>query len=317
MKKSIAVVLTGMTLAFAPAAQAAPVQLSGDVSVTYERDKVDGDKTNGSIISLTVMGEMDLGSGWSLYSRLGAQKLTRAGMGDFNTDYYSADDKSVLSIDQFGFNYQKNDFTYKIGRQDTTIGTTALLYSRPDSNIGKKAFVDGVSFTGKAGVTDLTGIFAREDNISGDPKNKVYAVRAGYNPVEKLNVGVTLGRYQSDASTNHWAVDSTYTMGKSSLTGEFTKSNQDSQNKAYATTLNYDFDGKTAAYVTGFRVETNGAMGGQSDFVNFENGTRGVHYGVTHTLRDDVALELVYKKEKGIVDGERGTTLEATVSYSF
>lgn len=315
MKKSIAVVLAGMTLAFAPAAQAAPVQLSGDVSVTYERDKVDGVTTDtGSIISLTVMGEMDLGSGWSLYSRLGAQKLTRAGMGDFNTDYYSADDKSVLSIDQFGFNYQKNDFTYKIGRQDTTIGTTALLYSRPDSNIGKKAFVDGVSFTGKAGVTDLTGIFAREDNVSGERKNKVYAVRAGYNPVEKLNVGVTLGRYQSDDSTNHWAVDGTYTMGKSSLTGEFTKSNQDSDNKAYATTLNYDFDGKTAASVTGFRVEGQADMGGYSDF---GADLRGVHYGVTHALRDNLELEVVYKIEKTISSSEKAKILEATVNYSF
>lgn len=315
MRKSIAALVAGVTFAIAPAAYAGPVTLSSDISVKYERDRDGGVTTDsGTITSLTIMGEADLGSGWSLYSRLGAQHLTKAGMGDFNTDYYNANDKTVVSIDQFGFNYQGKNFNYKIGRQDTTIGTTALLYSRPDTNIGKRNFVDGVSFAGKTGAVDLTGIFAREDNISGDPKNKIYAVRAGYNPQENLNWGVTLGRYHADESTNHWAVDGTYTMGKSSLTGEYTKSSSNSDNKAFAMTLNHDFDGKTAVYITNFRVEESGDMGGQSDF---DNGNRGFYYGVTHQLNDSLGFEVVYKDQKFISTGVKNSHLEATMSYSF
>ena len=36
-------------------------------------------------------------------------------------------------------------------------------------------------------------------------------MRAGYSPSEDFSYGVTLGRYQGDASTNHWAADVTYT----------------------------------------------------------------------------------------------------------
>ena len=313
MKKGIAVILAGVSLLAAPSVYADPVKLTGDMSFTYENNSDD----TGTISTLTLKGEMDLGSGWTLYARLGAQGLSKAGFGDFNTDgVYDADDKSVISLDQFGFVHQKDDFTYKIGRQDAAVGTTSLLYSRAYSNIGKKAFVDGVSVAGKSGITNITALLAREDNPAADPKNKIYAVRAGFSPLENVNYGVTLGRYQDSAngSTNHWAVDGTYTLGKASLTGEYTKSNRDTENTAYATTLNYDFDGKTAAYITGFRVEANGDMGGQSDF---DNNQRGIHYGVTRTLKHDMALELVYKAQKEIDTGNKNSAFEATISYSF
>ncbi|MCX7781843.1 MAG: hypothetical protein N2491_13235 [Negativicutes bacterium] len=317
MKKGIAIMLAGLSLTMAPAAAAEPVKLTGDVSVTYERDTADGEPDNtGWISTFALKGEADLGADWVLYARLGGQKVSKPGFGDFNADYYGDDKKAVVSLDQFGFMRKGGKFTYKLGRQDATVGTSGLLYSRPDSNIGKKAFVDGLSVAGKAGVTEITVLMAREDNPSEDPKNKVYAIRAGYSPVANLTWGLTLGRYLAgaDGSTNHWAVDGTYTFGKSSLTGEYAKSNTTADNNAYALILNYDFDGKTAASITNFRVENNAGMGGQSDF---GQDLRGVHYGVTHTLRNNLALEVVYKKEKAISDGAKNTAFETTLSYSF
>lgn len=319
MKKGITAVVTGIALLAAPAVHAESVKLTGDVSVTYERDTQEGaPDTSGVISTLRIRGEADLGSGWSLYARLGAQKISNSGFGDFNTDpaAYGADKKAVLSLDQFGFIHKGEAVTFKLGRQDATVGTTALLYSRPDDNIGKKAFVDGLSVSGKSGITDISALIVREDNPTGFSNNKVYAVRAGYTPTENFNWGLTLGRYQDGvgADTNHWAADGTYTFGKSSVTGEFTKSNSSTENKAYAMTLNYDFDGQTAAYITGFRVEQNGGMGGQSDF---GQDLRGIHYGVTHTLRDNLTLEAVYKKEKAVSTGVKNTVFETTVNYSF
>ena len=317
MKKGIAMLLTGVSLLGAPAAHAEPVKLSGEVSVKYERDTASGtEAASAGIYTFKLLGEAELGSGWSLYARLGAQGLSKPGFGDFSTDAYGTEKKSVAELDQFGLIRKSEKLTYKLGRQDVAVGATALLYSRPDSNIGKNGFVDGLTVSGTVGATELSVLAAREDNPAGFERNKVYAVRAGYSPQENLNLGLTLGRYQDSAngSTNHWAVDGALKFAKNTLTAEYTKSNRGADNKAYALSWSHDFDDKTAAFITGFRVEQSGDMGGQSDF---DNGNRGVHYGLIHKFSDTYGLEVVYKDQKVIADGSKNTKLEATLSYSF
>lgn len=71
--------------------------------------------------------------------------------------------------------------------------------------------------------------------------------------------------------------------------------NRSNDNRAYAVTWEYGFDDKTAVYLTGFRVETNGDMGQQSDF---DNNNRGLYYGIKHQLSKNNSLELVYKDQK-------------------
>lgn len=330
MKKIVPTLLVGLSLCVAPAAfadPADPFQLSGDVSVKYEKDK--GPDLSGTMSTFRLNAEKDLGSGWSLYLRFGAQHATEPALADYLADgsVYSEDKKTVGAIDLFGLNYKKGDMTYRIGRQDLTIGTTALLYSRSDTNIGKHNFVDGVTANGKMGILDVTAVVVREDNVDS-ADNKLYALRAGYSPNDSVNYGVTLGRYAykhgtsldedgnvvKNEDTNHIAVDGTYKFGRNTLTAELTKSNSNDDNRAYAATWNYGFNDKTALYVTGFRVETNGDMGGQSDF---DNGDRGVYYGITHQLSKANSLEVVYKKQKVISSGKDDSHLEATITHAF
>lgn len=317
VKKSIVMLMAGISLLGAPAAYAEPVKITGEVSVKYERDTAtDTEASSAGIYTLKLLGEAELGNGWSLYARLGAQALSKPGFGDFSTDHYGNDKKTVAELDQFGLIHKTEKITYKLGRQDAAVGATALLYSRPDSNIGKKVFVDGLSASGTAGATDLSLVLAREDNPAGVPGNKVYAVRAGHSPQENLNLGLTLGRYQDSAngSSNHWAVDGTFKFANNTLTAEYTRSNRSADNKAYALSWSHDLDDKTALSVTAFRVEASGDMGGQSDF---DNGNKGVHYGLTRKLSDSFGLEIVFKDQKVIADGTKNTKLEATVTYSF
>lgn len=316
MKKMLGAMVASLTIFMAPVAFAEPITITGETSVKYQRDTEDGAaNTSGMIYTLKLNGVAELGAGWSLYARLGAQYATQPAQSDFNTDAYDSGKKGVFTFDQFGLAYKTDKMTYKLGRQDAAVGTTALLYSRPESDIGNKVFVNGLSFAGTIGVMDVTGLLARENNV-GAEQNNVYAVRAGYSPSETLNWGVTLGRYRySDGrSTNHWAVDSTYKFVKSSLTAEYTQSNSNNDNRAYAATWNYDFNGKTGAYVTAFQVEPNGDMGGQSDF---DNGYRGLKYGMTHQIRENTSMEVAYKAQNRIDNGLRNTTLEATLSYTF
>lgn len=317
MKKTVAILLAGMFIAAAPAA-AEPVKLSGDVAIKYQRDTADGDPANsGSLYTLKLMGEADLGAGWSLYARLGAQRATNPLLADFNTaaEVYGADKKSVVAIDQFGLNYKTDKLTYKLGRQDVAVGVTTLLYHRPDTNIGKKAFVDGLTVAGTVGVVDIAALAAREDNAAGSFNNKIYAIRAGFNPAESFNWGVTLGSFRGETeSTSHWAADATYKFGKNSLTAEYTRASSNTDNKAYAIVLSHDFDDKTAFAVTGFRVEEFGSMGGQSEF---DANNRGIHYTLSHKLSEAAGLELVFKDQKTINGGQKNTSFEATVNYSF
>lgn len=318
MKKTVAVMLAGIIMATAPVASAEPVKLSGDVAIKYQRDSADGDPTaSGSIYTLKLLGEADMGGGWSLYARLGAQGVTNPLLADFNIapEVYGENKKSVVALDQFGLNYKTDKLTYELGRQDVGVGTTTLLYHRPDTNIGKKAFVDGLTVAGSVGIIDIAALAAREDNAAGSYNNKIYAIRTGFNPAENFNWGVTLGRFQGETeSTNHWAVDGTYKFGKSSLTAEYTKASSDTDNKAYAIVLSHDFDDKTSASITGFRVEEFGSMGGQSEF---DANNRGIHYAINHKLGESAGLELVFKDQKTIGGGQKNTSFEATVSYSF
>lgn len=317
MKNTTAIMLAGLSLFMVPvSAGAAPVSVAGEVSVKYEQDKDNlNHKTSGSMYTLKVKGERDLGAGWSLYARLGAQYATEPSLADFNLEAYQSDRKSVIALDQFGVNYKTDNFSYKIGRQDAAVGTTALLYSRADSNVGKHSFVDGLSAAGKIGAVEVTTLFAQEDN-NGAEDNKVYAIHAGYSVMDNLNWGITLGRYQdrSNGNTNHWAVDGTYKFGKSTLTAEYTRSSRSGDNKAYAATWNYDINNKTAVYLTNFKVENNGDMGKQSDF---DNDNKGFYYGITHKLDEADALELTYKDQKVISTGEKNKKLELTFSRAF
>lgn len=318
MKKWAAMVAAGTVLATSSLALAAePVKFSGDVTVKYEKDTAEGAQDiSGTMSSVRLKGEVDLGQGWSLYARFGAQHATQPGLADYNTDTAAyGDKKSVMALDQFGVSRQAGDMTLKIGRQDLTIGSTALLYSRSESNIGKRTFVDGVTASGTMGGLDVNAAFVQEDN-AGDQDHRIYAIRTGFQKEKPFQWGMTLGRYQDSAegSTNHWALDGTYRAGKHTWTAEYTQSNRSSENRAYAATWEYGFDDKTSVYLTGFRVEANGDMGKQSDF---DNNNRGLYYGIKHQLSKNNSLELVYKDQKALDSGQKNTKLEATFTQSF
>lgn len=318
MKKLITIIGLGIILCPLPVTLAAPVQFTGDISTHYERDTNDGViSTSGMVYTAKLKGEIDFGGDLSGYLRLGAQHLTTPGFGDFNTapGSYDPDEKSVLAFDQIGLLYKRDKLVYKLGRQEAIVGTTALLYSRSDSKIGKQVFVDGLTISGTVGVMDVSALLAQEDNI-GCEDNKVYALRFGYHPYDNLTLGATLGRYQgvNITATNHWAVDTTYNFGNNSIVAEFTKSSSHTNNTAYAATWNYKFDQQTTAYITGFKVEENSDMGGQSDFAN---DNRGFDYGIIHKLNDTSRIEAIYESQKTISGGETSNKIDLTFIHEF
>lgn len=320
MKKGIAMLLASLSLMGMPAAYAEPVKITGEATVKYERDTAQGDaNVSGTMSTLKLNAEVQLESSLSLYARLAAQRATQPALADFNTAAYSENTKSVATFDQFGLIFKPNNLTYKLGRQSTVIGTEGLLYKRDDDGVGKHSFVDGLTVSGQVGAVDLAAFAVREDNVAGESRGKIYAIRAGYSPVEKLNWGLTLGRYDNEgvAKTSHWALDGTYEFGKSSFAAQYTKSNASADNKGYVMSWSYDFDGKTAISLLSFRQEAAASMGGQSEFDSDGNGNKGIYYGLTHKLSEAANLEFTYKDMKQISDGKKNTAFEAVVSYTF
>ena len=316
MKSIIAMLAVLMMLTAGPAVHAAPVEFSGDVTVKYEADSADNTPTeSGMMYTLKLKGEKKIGKGLSLYARLGAQYASNPLVGDYDLGVYGQDTKAVAAIDQFGVIYKNDHLVYKLGRQDVAVGVTELLYHRADSNIGNNAFVDGLSVNGNIGTVDVAAIYAQENSI-GLPNNSFYAIRGGYNLSKNANMGFTLAQYQYYAAetTHHWAADGTITLGKSSLTAEYTQSSNNEENKAYAITWNYNFTDKTALSVTHFRVEANGDMGGQSEY---DNNNRGFYYGVTHAFNDKLSLEVVYKDQVFLADNSKNSKVEVTLNNTF
>lgn len=313
-KASCVALLTALGVACGSTVFADPIEINGETSVKYQRDHIQGERSrDGMIWTLTLDGQTKLSEDVTLFTRLGAQKISRYDFGDF---YNNDTKKSAIALDQFGVSWEKEELVFKLGRQDVGVGATSLLYSRSSSNIGKHVFVDGVTVNGFVGDTEIAAVVAKEDNAD-TRNNRLYSLRAYYTQVENWTFGATLGRYdnkENSKKTNHWAVDTAYKFGKNNLTAELTKSNANSDNKAYAIVWDHELDDKASLSVTGFRVEGQASMGEQSDF---DSGNRGIHYAMNYTIDEDINLEAVYKDQKDIASKQKNNSTELTLSVSF
>lgn len=316
MKITLAALAAGLLLTASSPSLAAPLEISGTATIRYQSESADQlPHQSGTMTTLTLRGEQPLGGKVSVYARLAAQYASNPLLSDYDLAIHGPDQKFVAGIDQFGILYKPGDFTFNLGRQEALIGKTALLYSRSETNVGYGTFVDGLSFAGTAGKFEFSGLAARENNVAL-PNNSLYSLRAGYNLSKTTNLGLTWGNYRihEGDSTNHWALDASTTWGKASFIGEFAQSSANLENKAYAFSLTYDFNGKTAVYLTHFRVEANADMGGQSDF---DNNNRGFYYGLTHVFNDKLSLEVIFKDQVLLSDNSKNNKLEVWLKNKF
>ncbi|MEG6586078.1 hypothetical protein [Dendrosporobacter sp. 1207_IL3150] len=312
MKKRLlaAAVAASMTLSIG-VAMAAPVEFDGSAEVHYQWDDSDNDgKSEGARNTVILNAKTALDDNTDFYARLAAQRYHGDDItADFNTDNGR---KSIMTIDRFGFIIKGTDVTYTLGRQGGTIGSTALLYST-DGNIGSSSnLLDGLSATAAVGVTELSFLAGKETVDD----NKVYSVRAAYQPAADWTVGATLAKYSAGgaASTNHWAVDTAYTKGNTTYFGEYTKSDADTDNKAFVVGVSYDLNDKNSFSVNYSKVEV---MSDINESTDFDNGYKGVSFGYDYKFRPNTTLSLAYKDMKAIDGSDKFNSLETTLNYAF
>lgn len=318
MKKSMIMALVAaFVLSIAGSAFAAPITFDGMVSIQYrENTYSNAPDFNNTITKFVLNGKAPaFGDNVDLYFRLGAEKVSEAGSGRDFVQFPGSDTKSAFALDQFGFVYKNAGWNYKIGRQDTTLGATALLYNN-DFFVGKHIFNDGITITGKSGVTDLKVVAVQEERYADSSDNKLYALAASYKPADKWTLGATVARYDmvAGAASNHYAVNVGYDCGKASFFGEYAKSDADVSNKAYDFGMSYSFDKKNAAYAIYHRTEANGDIGGMTDF---DNGEKGMYYGFNHKFDKTTTLKFFYKDNTSIANSNDNTSFRTTLVYSF
>lgn len=322
MKKQLlaAAVAASITLSVG-VAMASPLQFDGDVNLQYRWNEFGSTKDDGAISTFRLNATAALGAKTDFYARLAGQALTGGDTGgaDFRTDKYGS---NVLSLDRFGFVFKPDATTsVKLGRQGLNIGATALLYST-EGKIGNYAgTIDGVTAKVKSGVTDITLTAGERTTLDSDGiDQKIYAIHAGYNPTSNLTVGATFARAAYDVdgvgsdSTNHWAVDASYQLGKANLFGEYTKSNFDVQNKAFAVGTSYAFDSKNSFSAIYSKVEAMGDIAGMTDF---DPAGKGMYYSYNHKISKDTNLNIFYKDMETVAGGVDYSSFRTTVNYKF
>lgn len=329
MKKRLlaAAVAAMITLSAASVFAAPAVETSGDFKIHYRWNTEDGAAdTEGGKFWLRLNVKAQLDDKTDAYLRFAHQKLTGDNVGaDFDPKYSNYDEDSATALDRFGVVYKNNGWTYNVGRQGATIGGLATLFSTEGYMGINRGAVEGLSVTGKAGATDIKFIGGRlwaDDN--NEQKDKVYAIQASYSPAKDWTVGATLAKYNyADAAkedTNHWAVNTAYAVGKATYLAEYTKSNADADNTAYAVGATYAFDKKNSAYAFYSKVETNGNMGGQTKFggwTDFDSNGKGIYLGYDYAIDKDTTFSLFYKDMKTVDTNKDYTSFRTTVTYKF
>ena len=323
MKKTLATSLAAVMLLSAGTAAAASFpefQFNGDVRLHYRWNTADGaaDKDGGKFW-FRLNAASEVAKNLTFYTRLTTQYLSGDNVG---ADFHQSDsqDDHETTIDRFGFILKGKNFDYTIGRQDLFLGQGLLMDST--GYLGKHTgAIDGLTATGKSGVTKLTFVagqaWGQPWQDSGD-EAKIYAVDASYSPAKDWKLGGTVAKVTDRTAgedSMHYGINAAYTAGKATYFGEYGKSDADAKDTGYAFGASYDLDKKNSLSTTYSRVE------GNTDLVpgmtTYDNNAKGMYYGFSHKIDAATTFALFYKDMKDIDSGADFTSFRTTVTYKF
>jgi len=299
---------------------AAPIEFDGKFEHQYRYNTWDNvtdapDNEDGFKSTLILNATTNVGKNVDFFARFAAQHAT---IGKDFSDFATSSENTA-AIDQFGFVFKDtNGFSYKLGRQDASVGATAILYNS-SPYLGKYMFADGVTVTGKSGITDLKVIAVKEARSDKQDENKLFALSASYSPAPNWTLGGTLAKYDYENSankdTNHWAVNAGYDQGKASYFAEYAKSNADSDNSAYGLGVSYSPDAKNTFYAINYKIEE---LADMNDWTDYESGWKGMYYGYNYKYNKDITLKLFLRDMKRVEDSSKqNTSFRTTVSIKF
>ena len=318
MKKKIALTLAAVMLMTAGVAMAADIETSGDLKLHYRWETKDGvANTEGGKVWFRLNAKTALSDNVDAYARLAIQKLNGDLIGaDFDNTYDQYSRTGATSLDRFGVIVKNNGWNYTVGRQDLFLGGGMLADNTGYMGINLWA-VDGITATGKAGVTDLKVVAAQEWK-SGSDDSKIYAIQGSYSPAKDWTLGAVYAKTdkETEKDLNHYAVNASYALGKAGLFAEYGKSSADTNDKGYAFGTSYKFDSKISGYAIYSNVESNVPVIA-GDITTFDAGGKGMYYGVDYKLDANKTFSVFYKDMTKIGSTTDYSSLRTTLTFAF
>lgn len=332
MKKTlVAALAAAFVLTAGSACLASPVEFDGKVQYQHRINTKEGmPNAIENRWKFVLNGKADtFADNMKLYFRISAESMngdTQTAR-DFNS-FPGQDDNdwnAVGLFDQFGVEIQNASWKYKIGRQDAFIGANGLIYDST-YGIGKHIFADGITVTGKSGVTNLSAVALQLDQY-GQNDPRIYALAASYNPSKNLTLGTTLVKLDGNNFTTDkkfWDVNTSYVFNnKLNAYAEYAKSDASTYNKSYVYGLNYDADKKNSFWTCYVNVERSGNIVDNWSTTTYDNNAKGMYYGLSHKFNKSTSLNLFYNNLKKIETvgafpaGTKFTSFRSTVTYKF
>jgi hypothetical protein len=330
MKKAlVAALAASFVLTTAGSVFAAQPEFDGKIQYQHRFNKDAGFESDENRLKFVLNGHADaIAKNMNLYFRISAEKLGGSTQTSRSFNYFPGQEWGTVNdavgfFDQFGVEIKNAGWNYKVGRQDAFIGANGLIYDST-YGIGRHIFADGVTVTGKSGVTNISAVALQLDQYVQDD-SKLYALAASYNPSKKLTLGATLAKYNKGTGgndvtedANFWDINTAYTFN-SKLDGyaEYAKSNLDTNNTAYVYGLNYSLDKKNFLWTCYSHVEANGNIHDGMSTTTFDHKREGMWYGFGHTFDKTTSFALYYGDMKWLDTGNKVTSLRTTVNYKF
>lgn len=324
MKKVIAALTATCILTTVGTVMASPMQYDGKLQFQNRMNNNDGADSVENRWKFVLNGKTDaFTDNMKLYFRLSAESIhgSTQTARDFNSfpGQDGTDHNAVGFLDQFGVEIQNAGWNYKIGRQDAFIGANGLIYDST-YGIGRHIFADGITVTGKSGVTNISAVALQVDQY-GQNDPKLYAFAAAYNPSKDLTVGTTLAKWNGESISSDkkfWDVNAGYNFNnKLSTYGEYAKSDASADNKAYVYGVNYGIDNRNSLWTCYSHVEKEGNIVDQFSTTTYDNNRKGMWYGFGHKFDKSTSLNLFYSDMKYIDTSKKITSFRTTVNYKF
>jgi hypothetical protein len=247
-----------------------------------------------------------------------------------------------FKMDQYGVKTTLGGWNFSVGRQGIQLGQGGVLYAGIDY-AAPLSYLDGVVITNKLGDVALKAVVGKTTATAPqaglDPTQKWYGIDLSQDITKNINFGVVYAGRQAapnsgatilvnpNAGSDYF---SAYTTIKSSdnltWTGEYVKSNADTENDAYDLSATYKFDEKNRVTIQYNHVKANATdldnalIGGEyfPNYSPFLNGYKGEYYNYHHQFNKLVSFNLDYYALKPLynaigTDGE----FDANVKWHF
>ncbi|HWR43487.1 hypothetical protein [Sporomusa sp.] len=323
-KKIITLALAAMFALSAGTAMAMPLDFTGDFRL---QGRVYDDTTsgNGAVTDkrsffqfrarLMFNGQLDKDT--AFFGRISNRS-------NFGSPALSANDSTkTTEFDWYGIKGKLDDWNYSLGRQAVTLGQGSILGTGADASGVTNRF-DGVILTKKLGDYNVNVIGGKTMNVLTYIPDSGAAQWYGFDVSKQLSKKVQAGFAFASAKQDNAATDSRKYFSVNTniqatpnigISGEYTRSNADTNNAAYfvASTYSWDKNSFTVQYnnvennsvdkVAGnispyaYSYSTNNLWTGDTKYSGFT-------YAYNRTIRDNLSFHAVYMNLKA--DGRTG-----------